>query len=78
MAQFSAEALKSTLQGTVILELTIDQDGRPRDIKVRVGLPCGLTQQAVEAVKEWKFKPSTGPDGKPEAVRQAVEITFHH
>ena len=35
-------------------------------------------QQAVEAVKEWKFKPSTGPDGKPEAVRQAVEITFHH
>jgi TonB family protein len=77
MAQFSVEALEHKLQGTVILEITIDEDGRAKDIRVKVGLPYGLTQQAVEAVKEWKFKPSTGPDGKPAAVRQAVEVTFH-
>jgi TonB family protein len=76
-AQFSSEALERKLQGTVILEITIDEDGQAKDIRVKVGLPYGLTQQAVESVKEWKFKPATGPDGRPAAVRQTVEVTFH-
>jgi TonB family protein len=76
-AQFSAEALERKLQGTVILEITINEEGHAKDIKVKVGLPYGLTQQAVEAVKEWRFKPATSPDGKPAAVRQTLEVTFH-
>jgi TonB family protein len=76
-AQFSEEALQHKVQGTVILEITIDKDGHAKDIRVKVGLPYGLTQQAVEAVKEWKFKPATGPDGKPAAVRATFETTFH-
>ena len=30
-----------------------------------------------EAVQTWKFKPALGPDGKPAAVRQMVEMNFH-
>ena len=35
----------------------------------------GLDKQAVEAAKQWRFKPGT-KDGKPVAVRVSVELTF--
>jgi hypothetical protein len=38
--------------------------------------PGGLTAQAIEAVKKWRLSPATGPDGKPAAVRQIIEVTF--
>jgi TonB family protein len=76
-AQFTAEALRHHLQGTVVLEMTVDTEGHAKDIRVKVGLPYGLTQQAVEAVKEWRFKPGTGPDGRPTAFRTTIEVVFH-
>jgi outer membrane biosynthesis protein TonB len=41
------------------------------------GLPCGLTAAAIEAVKKWKLAPAKGPDGKPAAVRQMIEVRFN-
>ena len=35
----------------------------------------GLNRQAVEAAKQWTFKPGT-KDGKPVAVRVTLELTF--
>ena len=35
----------------------------------------GLDTQAVEAARQWLFKPGT-KDGKPVAVRVALEMTF--
>ena len=35
----------------------------------------GLDQQALEAVKQWEFRPGT-KDGKPVAVRVHIELTF--
>jgi Gram-negative bacterial TonB protein C-terminal len=55
---------------------TIDTEGHPRDIRVKVGLPYGMTQQADEAVKEWRLKPAIGPDGKPAAFRATIEMAF--
>jgi TonB family protein len=73
--QYSVEVLRHKFCGTVVLELTVDPDGRARDVRVKVGLPFGLTQQAVDRVKEWKLRPATGPDGKPTAVREVVELS---
>jgi TonB family protein len=73
--QYTAEGLKHQLSGTVVLEVTVDLDGHAKDIKVKVGLPFGLTQQAIDTVKEWRFKPAVGPDGKPAAVRQVAELS---
>ncbi len=73
--QYTAEALRQKFSGTVVLELTVDPEGHPRDITVKVGLPFGLTQKAIEALKEWRLKPALGPDGKPAAVREAVELS---
>lgn len=76
-ARYSAEASRAKFQGSVMLEITVDEDGHVRDIRVKRGLPLGLTGQAIEAVQEWRFKPAADPDGNPVAVKTTVEMTFH-
>jgi periplasmic protein TonB len=76
-AHFSDEAVKAKYQGTVALVAIITPDGRATDIQVVTGIGMGLDEKAVEAVRTWRFRPALGPDGKPAAVRQIIEITFH-
>jgi periplasmic protein TonB len=75
--QFSDEAVKAKYQGTVLLIAIITQEGRATDIHVAKGLGLGLDEKAIEAVRTWRFRPALGPDGKPAAVRQTIEVTFH-
>ncbi len=76
-AQYTREALAHKFQDTLTLILVVTPQGRAKDIKVLKPLPYGLTESAIEAVKKWKLKPATGPDGKPAAVRQKIWITFY-
>ena len=76
-AQFSDEAVKAKYQGTVLVSAVIGADGRVMDAKVVKGLGLGLDENAVAAVKTWRFKPALGPDGKATAVRQVIEVVFH-
>jgi periplasmic protein TonB len=73
---FSDEAVKAKYQGTVVLSAVITSDGRPIDIRVVKGLGLGLDEKAIEAVRNWRFKPSIGPDGKPSTVTAPIEVTF--
>jgi TonB family protein len=75
--QYSAQAFERKAQGHLTLTAVITVDGRAEDIEVNRGLPYGPSDKAIQAVKEWRFKPATGPDGEPAAVRQLVEVTFH-
>jgi TonB family protein len=75
--QFSDEAVKAKYQGTVTLVAIITPDGRATDIHVVKGLGLGLDEKAIEAVRTWRFRPATGPDGRPAAVRQIIEAVFH-
>jgi periplasmic protein TonB len=75
--QFSDEAVKAKYQGTVTLVAIITPDGRATDIHVVKGLGLGLDEKAIEAVRQWRFRPATGPDGRPAAVRQIIEAVFH-
>ena len=61
--------------GTVILETTIDTEGRVGNVRVLRGLPMGLTEAAVDAVKAWTFKPSTF-NGKPVKVWYVLTVRF--
>ncbi len=74
---YSQEAKDQHAQGTVVLLVVVDENGKAEDIKVGRALPYGLTRQAIQAVQKWTFQPATGPDGKPLAVRQLLEVTFH-
>jgi TonB family protein len=61
--------------GTVIVETIIDTEGTVRNVRVLKGLPMGLTECAVNAVKAWTFKPAT-LDGKPVKVFYVLTVNF--
>ena len=53
---YPAQARQLRIEGTVQLEATIAKDGSVKDLKVVSGHPI-LSRAAVEAVKQWKYKP---------------------
>jgi TonB family protein len=67
---YTEEARKAQINGIVIIEAIIGRDGVVKDAHVIKPLPFGLDQAAVDAVKQWKFKPGT-LDGK------AVDVIFN-
>jgi TonB family protein len=58
-----------------VLGLIVGTDGLPRDVKGIRRLGLGLDEKAVEAVRQWKFKPAM-KDGRPVAVQISVEVFF--
>jgi periplasmic protein TonB len=74
--KYSEEARKAKYQGTVVLQAVITPDGRAIEIQVVKGPGLGLEEKAVEAVKQWRFKPALGPGGKAVAVVVPIEVTF--
>jgi TonB family protein len=73
---FSDEARKAKVQGIVLLMIVVGKDGRPYDVHVRQSLGMGLDEKAIEAVKNWRFRPAT-LNGQPVATQIAVEVNFH-
>jgi protein TonB len=73
--RYTGTARKVGIEGTVVLSLLIDTDGRVTDITVLRSLPFGLSQNAVEAVRQWLFEPCTF-NGEPVRVRHALSVVF--
>lgn len=73
--QFSPEARQAKFNGVVLLNLVVDQDGLPQNVHVLRGVGMGLDEKAVEAVKQYKFKPAM-EDGNPVPVALNVEVNF--
>lgn len=73
---YTPEARANGIQGRVLLMATITEKGTAEQIGVVDGLDYGLTDQAMQAVQNWQFKPAIGKDGKPFAARMPVEVTF--
>ncbi len=74
--QYSDEAVKAKYQGVVTLQVVVTPDGRAANIRVVKGLGVGLDEKAIEAVRGWRFKPATGPDGRATAVTALIEVTY--
>jgi TonB family protein len=73
--EYSEEARKAKLQGTVTLYVEVDPSGHPTNIRVIHSLGLGLDEKAIEAVRRWKFRPGM-KDGKPVFVAANIEVNF--
>jgi TonB family protein len=73
--EYSEEARKAKWQGTVVLSLVVDDQGRPQGLKVVRSLGLGLDQKAIEAVEKWRFRPGM-KDGKAVPVMATIEVNF--
>jgi TonB family protein len=73
--EYSEEARKAKFQGTVMLYIEVDENGKPKNLRVVRPLGLGLDEKAIEAVSKWKFRPGF-KDGKPVTVAATVEVNF--
>lgn len=75
--QYTAQAMRAKIQGTVLLECVVQPDGSVGKIKVVRSLDStfGLDQEAMKAVRQWQFAPGTR-FGQPVSVLVTVEIAF--
>lgn len=73
--EFSEEARKAKFSGNVQVALVVDEAGRPKNIRVERGVGMGLDEKAVEAVRQYKFKPAM-KDGHPVPVELYIEVNF--
>jgi TonB family protein len=76
---YTGEAMRAKLQGIVEMEAVVMPDGTvdPKSIRITRSLDAnlGLDQQAIIAVKQWRFRPGLYK-GQPVPVRVNVELTF--
>jgi protein TonB len=54
---YTADALVRKIQGQIVLELVVDRDGHPQNIRVVTPLDPGLDDQAMTAARQWRFEP---------------------
>jgi protein TonB len=62
------------VSGTVVIQATISKNGGVGNLRVVSG-PAMLRQAALDAVKNWRFRPYL-LDGEPVEVDTAVNVTF--
>jgi TonB family protein len=72
---YTGAARGQKIQGTVMLQIIVDTSGLPQNVEVIKPLGYGLDRNAVETVRQYRFKPGM-KDGKPVAVYMTVAINF--
>jgi protein TonB len=68
-------AMNARVQGVVKLEALIRKDGSIADIRPLKKLSMGLTEAAIEAVRQWRYKPGE-LNGIPVDFYLEVEVLF--
>jgi TonB family protein len=69
------EARTAKARGTVILEVTVRVDGTVDVVRVIQPLGYGLTESAIQALRQWTFEPAK-KDGQRLPVRMNISISF--
>jgi TonB family protein len=75
--QYTADAMRAKIQGTVWLEAVVMPDGSVGNVQITRSLDptFGLDQEAIRTVKKWRFIPGTR-QGQPVPVLVEIEMTF--
>jgi protein TonB len=75
--QYTSDAMRAKVQGTVLLECVVRPDGTVGDVQVVRSLDptFGLDEEAKKAARRWRFAPGTRL-GEPVSVLVTIELTF--
>jgi TonB family protein len=73
--EFSESARAQQFSGTTIVSLEVDKSGAVRDVQIVQPIGYGLDDEAVRAVKQWRFVPGRRK-GEPVAVLVKAEVSF--
>ena len=72
---YPPDAKKNGIQGKVELDVTVDETGKVKDIKVLKSPDESLAQAAADAVKQWEYEPFK-KGGKARAFLCTVAVMF--
>jgi len=73
---YTDEARKAKLQGNVTLRVLIGADGRAARIQLVKGLGLGLDEQALQAIRSWRFVPARDARRQPVPTWVTIETRF--
>lgn len=73
--RYSEQARRAGVQGMVIVEAVIDEQGNVTRVRLVRGLPMALDQAAMQAVQQWQFKPAL-LNGHPVKVFYTLTVNF--
>jgi protein TonB len=74
--QYTEEARRSQITGTVILSVVFSRTGQVTNIHAVQPLCCGLTEKAIAAARQIRFVPAAR-EGQPVSVRMQLEYNFN-
>lgn len=72
---YTQAARDAKIQGAILASLVIDTEGNVASAQIVRGLDAGLDQNALTALRQWKFQPAMRK-GKPVRVKASVEVNF--
>jgi periplasmic protein TonB len=74
--EFTEDARRANFQGSVSIKLIVDSQGNPQNVQLVRHLGMGLDEKALEAVRQYKFKPAMY-QGHPVSVQIVIDVDFH-
>jgi protein TonB len=74
--EFTQEARQANFQGSVAIQLIVDSQGNPQNVRLVRSLGMGLEEKALEAIRQYKFRPAMY-QGHPVAVQIVIDVAFH-
>lgn len=65
---YTEEARRADVQGVVVMEVLIGEQGEPARIRVTQPIGFGLDETAVESIRKWHFRPARDASGNVQAM----------
>ncbi len=74
---YTPDAMRARIQGEVLISAVVLPDGTVTRLRILRSLDraFGLDEQALAAVRQWRFKPGTR--GQPVAVQVDIAVGFN-
>jgi TonB family protein len=73
---YTEAARKKGLQGQLLFLATISAQGIVEQLVLVKGFDKGLSDSAAETIRNWRFKPAIGVDGRPFPARVPIQVKF--